>query len=273
MTSTNIFTRRHFLLPVLLFVLFIILFFLFLSGTRISGYSLSNLEAAEKSPVSSLSEQSITSTDDPHSIIISGIPKIGDSTPESGDIFKSYVTPGDPIIKVLAARINSPEAAYNTAVHWTYVSEKKLHNAVDKWLTPQEFLLETPNYSCNPLQGTPVSDCEEKANTLVSLIRAIGIPSEEVRVVIGKVNFNKSETGHAWVEMLIDGRWQALDPNWGPYWDEKEEKLVRRQGMSFDHYSENMYPVIQTWAYYNDLYYYVPGTDNEDAPSSWDQTA
>jgi len=275
MKSTNLCLRRHFLLPGLLFVLLSILFVLFMSDARIFGYSISNFNSAENSPVSLLNERGVTSAGDTGQAGITGTPQVSagiDKTPASGAAFKSYVTPDDPVIRILAARINRPEEAYSTAVQWTYVSEKKLNNAVDKWLTPQEFLLDTPNYSGNPLQGTPVSDCEEKANALASLIRAIGIPAEEVRVVIGKVSFNKVETGHAWVEMLIGNRWQALDPNWGPYWDDEEEKLVRRDGMAFDYYRQNEYPVLRVWAYYNDIYYYVPGTDPEDVPDSWEQT-
>jgi hypothetical protein len=155
------------------------------------------------------------------------------------------------------------------AVQWTYVSDQKLNRVADKWLTPHEFLTGTPDDSNNPLQGKIVSDCEEKANTLVSLMRAEGVRPEEVRVALGEVTFNDIKTGHAWVELLTHGLWLSLDPCWGPYWDDKAGKLVRREGVPFDYYSSHTYPVIQVWIYYNDIYYLDPRDSSGDASASW----
>ncbi len=110
-----------------------------------------------------------------------------------------YVTPEDEVVKALAAQVNGAEDAYKLAVEWIYVSEQRLNHATEKWLTPDEFLANTPYYPNNPLIGETVSDCEEQANTLVSLIRAGGIAAEEVRVFLGKVNCADDATGHAWV--------------------------------------------------------------------------
>ena len=139
-------------------------------------------------------------------------------------LFRAYVTPEDRAIQALAEQINGVEEAYEVAVQWTYVSEQELNHTVEKWLTPREFLADTPHYSSNPLQGEEVSDCEEQANTMVSLIRAEGISPEEVRVALGEVIFNDIKTGHAWVELLIEGTWVALDPSLGPYWDDKTKR-------------------------------------------------
>ena len=183
--------------------------------------------------------------------------------------FRAYVTPEDRAIQTLAEQINGVEEAYKVAVQWTYISEQELNHTVEKWLTPHEFLTDTPHYSSNPLQGEEVSDCEEQANTLVSLIRAEGISPEEVRVALGEVIFNDIKTGHAWVELLIEGNWVALDPSLGPYWDDKTGKLIRRQGIPFDHYATHAYPLLRAWAYYSDVYFLAPIEGQRDAPASW----
>lgn len=187
--------------------------------------------------------------------------------------FRLYVTPEDQAIKALAAEISGVKDAYELAVQWISISDQKLNYVPDKWLTPHEFLVNTPHYLSNPVKGKEVSDCEEQAYTLVSLIRAEGIPSEEVRVALGKVKFNDVETGHAWVELLTNGRWMALDPGYGPYWDDRVEKLVRRRGVPFDYYTGHTYPAVQVWAYFNDIYYLDPGDSSGNAPVSWRKAA
>ena len=180
-----------------------------------------------------------------------------------------YVIPEDGVIKALAAQIDGVEDAYNVAVEWIYISEQKLNNVAEKWLTPHDFLVNTPRYPSNPLTGEAVSDCEEQAYTLVSLIRAEGIPPEEVRVVLGQVGPGDGAKGHVWVELLTNGHWLALDPTNGPYWDDKAGKLVRRQGVPFNYYANHTYPVPEVSAYYNDIYYLdlIDGSGN--APDSW----
>lgn len=202
----------------------------------------------------------------------SPIPEIGDHIENSsGEKFPFwvYVTPEDQAIRALAAQINGVVDAYEVAVQWTYVSEQKLNHVADQWLTPHRFLIETPHNPSNPVKGQEVSDCEEQANTLVSLIRAEGIRPEEVRVALGEVTFNDVETGHAWVELLIDGHWVALDPGSGPYWDDEAEKLVQRRGFSFDYYTNHTFPVLQIWTYYNDIYYLDLRNGSGNAPVSW----
>ena len=127
----------------------------------------------------------------------------------------------------------------------------------------------TPHYPGNPLKGEVVSDCEEQAHALVSLIRAKGIQPEDIRAALGKIELGNTETGHAWVELLTNGHWMVLDPNWGPYWDDEAEELVCRQGVPFDYYASHTYPILQVWAYYNDTYYLDPIDSSGHAPASW----
>jgi len=204
---------------------------------------------------------------------ILGLSNDFESIPNSELSLRLFVTPEDPSIQTLAVQTNGAGDAYEIAAQWIYVSDEVLNHTIDKWLTPHEFLTNTPDYSSNPLQGKAVSDCEEKANALVSLIRAKGIFPEEVRVVLGEVAFNNIKTGHAWIELLIDGRWLVLDPSWGPYWDDRVEKLINRRSNPFDYYARHTYPVVQVWAYYNDIYYQNPKSGLGNAPDSWRITA
>jgi hypothetical protein len=240
--------------------------------TQSSNSDITVRESVQTAPAGSAITSDITDAQVPSCDGSSTTPKIEDYAArnlDKGASLRSYVTPEDQTIEALAAHINGPGEAYQMAVQWIYVSERKLNHAADKWLTPYEFLANTPHYLSNPFQGEEVSDCEEQANTLASLIRAEGIRPEEVRIALGEVTFDDLETGHAWVELLTNGQWLALDPSWGPYWDDKAEKLVRRRGISFDYYASHTYPVLQVWAYYNDTYYLNPGDGSGNAPASW----
>ena len=189
--------------------------------------------------------------------------------PDKQSRYQFYVTPGDAAVSTLAEQINGVREAYQTAVQWVWVSEQTLNHVAEKWLTPNEFLTNTPRYPDNPVKGQVVSDCEEQANTLVSLLRAEGIRPEEARVVLGKIKFGDEEGGHAWVELMSDGQWLALEPTTGPYWDDEAGELVSGRGAPFDYYATHTYPVIQVWAYYNDVYYLDPRNGTGNAPNSW----
>jgi transglutaminase-like putative cysteine protease len=192
-----------------------------------------------------------------------------ETNPNKESTFHFYVTPEDKLIKSLAAKISEPKDAYQIAVQWIYISDSKLNQTADKWLTPHEFLANTPRYPSNPLQGKEVSDCEEKANTLVSLIRAEGIQAEDIRVALGTIRYNNEVTGHAWVELFVGGHWMVLDPCSGPYWDDKDGELIQRQGVPFDYFAGHTFPIVQVWAYYNDIYYLDPRDSSGHTPASW----
>jgi hypothetical protein len=205
----------------------------------------------------------------------SAMPENDDSsrnTPVKELTLQQYITPDEQAVKTLADSLGDLEDVYSAASRWIYVSDEKLNRTTDKWLTPREFLIDSPAYPANPLQGKTVSDCEEKANTLVSLIRAKGTRPEDVRVVLGEVSFNNVKTGHAWVELFNDENWLALDPSWGPYWNEESGKLVNRKAVPFDYYASHDYPVIQVWVYYNDIYYLDCKNNSGTFPDSWNIT-
>ena len=179
--------------------------------------------------------------------------------------YQQFVTPDNSVIRELSNG-KTVQEIYEMAVDWTWVSDSILNGKTEKWLLPHEFLSNTPSYSTNPSQGNAVSDCSEQANTLVSLLRASGVAAEDVRVVLGKVDFDGNIGGHAWVEIKEDGRWMVLEPTSGPYYDDEDELLISRGGMSYEYCKYHPYPVVEVWCYYNDVYF----TDEKaEVASGW----
>ncbi len=188
--------------------------------------------------------------------------------------YQSYVTPdADAVTSYLEENdLGDKYEIYEAALSWTWISDQTLNCVEEKWLTPSEFLKETPNYSSNPDSGEPVSDCEEQANTLASLL----IASEEynestVRVAVGKVDFGNVSGGHAWVEVYEDGGWFPLDPTDGPYYDDDSCELVSADTseIDYDRYLSSAYPAVEVWYYYNNEYFVDTGKQIGDAPVYW----
>ncbi len=183
---------------------------------------------------------------------------------------QSFVTPNNSDIVKLSDGLTI-EQIYKKASDWVWMSDMTLNKVPEKWLYPEEFLVKTPYMDTNPL-SVSVSDCEEQANTLASMLRTI-LPAEKVRVALGEVDFGSGPTGHAWVEILEDDGWVVLDPTNGPFYDDEEKKLITRDELPFDYWKYHEYPVVKVWAYYNDKYYNgnligATGTVN-NAPQNW----
>ena len=190
--------------------------------------------------------------------------------------YQTYVTPDTEAVNSYLKENSLDDKCeiYEAALSWTWVSDETLNNAEEKWLTPTEFLEMTPAYSSNPVYGEPVSDCEEQANALASLL----IASEEynestVRVTIGKVDFGDVSGGHAWVEVCENGKWFPLDPTDGPYYDEESSELVPADSSDIDYeeYLKSEYPAVEIWYYYNNEYFIDLGTQIGNAPVSWNK--
>ena len=179
-----------------------------------------------------------------------------------------YVTPDDATVKTTASRAGSIENAYKLAVGWAYVSDQRINGVTEEWMSPHDFLTKTPYYRNSPLPGKIAGDCEEQANTLASLIRALGVPAEGVRVVLGKASSVDDGKGHVWVELWDGRQWMALDPSSGPYWNDETERFVLRQGVPFDYFASHTYP-LRVLAYYNDIYYLDAVSGSGNAPDWW----
>jgi transglutaminase-like putative cysteine protease len=184
--------------------------------------------------------------------------------------YQSFVTPDDAAVTDLAAGMSGIEDIYMEANEWVYISDLLLNGTDDTWLTPGEFLTDTPSYAANPVPGFVAGDCEEQANTLVSLLRSFGVPPENVRVALGQVSESEYVIrGHVWAELFVHGTWIALDPSQGNRWDENLGQMITVYPRAFDYYYYHMYPVPSVTAWYNDVYY-LDATDNQgNAPESW----
>lgn len=190
--------------------------------------------------------------------------------------YQSYVTPyADSVESYLEENdLDDKYEIYEAALSWTWVSDETLNGVEEKWFTPTEFLEETPTYSTNPDYGNPVSDCEEQANTLVSLLIASGEYNESTaRVAVGKVDFGNTSGGHAWVEVCENGEWFPLDPTYGSYYDDESCELVSvdTSDIDYDEYLTSKYPAVEVWYYYNNKYFTEVGNGNGNAPVSWNK--
>jgi uncharacterized protein YbaP (TraB family) len=58
-------------------------------------------------------------------------------------------------------------------------------------------------------------DCSEHALLFTALARAVGIPTRQVGGLMYMGDEIKAFGGHAWNEVVIDGRWVPVDPTWG----------------------------------------------------------
>ncbi|MFY1113255.1 MAG: transglutaminase-like domain-containing protein [Methanosarcinaceae archaeon] len=192
---------------------------------------------------------------------------------EDGAYYQAYVTPDVDAVKNYLEEndLDDKYEIYEAALSWTWVSDEALHGAEEKWLTPAEFLEDTPDYAENPVSGEPVSDCEEQAHALASLLIASGEYNENsVRVAIGEVNFGEASGGHAWVEVYEDSAWFPLDATGGPYYDEESSEVLSDVSeIDYEEYRNSSYPVVEVWYYYNNEYFVDLGTQSGDAPISW----
>ena len=195
--------------------------------------------------------------------IPSGVPSGGMISP-----YQYYVMPTEPSVTSIANGKTS-EQIYSQTASWVWISDLVLNKVQEKWFTPKEFITVTPTMPTNPTKGRMVSDCEEQANTLVSLLRASGVAATDVRVALGIVDFGDENAGHAWTEILLNNQWVVLDTTGGPYWDDQQNKLTEETGFSYDYWVTHPYPVVDNWAFYNDQYFVDVDTKTGNAPTNW----
>ena len=187
--------------------------------------------------------------------------------PGQKDVRQSFVTPQNPVILQLAEEYPTPRKAYNYAVmNWVYVSDNVLWGVNEYWMKPEDFITKTPSMPTNPTNEI-ASDCEEKANTLASILIAQG---EEARVCIGEVDSGNGSGGHAWVEIWEDGKWLQLELASSKEYNEETKKIETLYVFPYDMFKEEIYPVIEYWACYNDRYYIDFIEKKSNAPATWE---
>jgi len=112
----------------------------------------------------------------------------------------SYVTPDAPLVKEFAESLSSLENIRS------FIEEKYVYvwEEIDTWERPQEML--EGYMTTGKLEG----DCEDIAFLEVSLFRAIGVPENQVRVVIFSYPAGELRGIHAGVELWGNGDWRLL---------------------------------------------------------------
>ena len=184
--------------------------------------------------------------------------------------WQEYVTPYDAAVASRASSFATYKDAYKDAVSWVWVADSVLNGQDEKWLYPGVFLEFSPNMPANPVPGLCASDCEEQAYSLVSVLRSMGAPAEDVRVCVGLVESSDgSQGGHAWAEIRIDGSWVPLEATSGAYWDEDASQKRNRNGAPYMYYAAHTYPVVEVWGYFNDMFYLNTETQDGIAPAFW----
>lgn len=124
---------------------------------------------------------------------------------------KRYVTPDDPAVKALVDDILHKElkvfSDFEELRDWAswyiaYKSDQEIHGKSEYWQFPEETL------------ELRTGDCEDFAILLCSMLRAYGVPSDQVYVACG---FGEDKTrGHAYlVEKWYRGIWRVIEPQAG----------------------------------------------------------
>jgi hypothetical protein len=73
-------------------------------------------------------------------------------------------------------------------------------------------------------------DCSEHALLFVTLARAVGVPTREVGGLMYMGDDVRSFGGHAWDEVLLDGKWLPVDPTWGEVGVDATHVTLDREG-------------------------------------------
>lgn len=78
------------------------------------------------------------------------------------------------------------------------------------------------SYSAEPLTvldmlTTRKGDCTEHALLFTTLARSVGLPTREVSGLLYMGDDAQAFGGHAWNEVVVDGRWLPVDPTWGEF--------------------------------------------------------
>ncbi len=178
--------------------------------------------------------------------------------------FKRFVAINTTGVKLATANHSTVEKAYDYAASDViYMSDKFQYGVADKWISGETVISDTPK---NNIIKKKAGDCEDKAFLLVSMLRSLGVPPEEVRVGMGKVLVNGATFGHAWVEIYKNGRWLPLESTSGSVYNEQYGIIVHNVPLPYEWFSTYKYPANTIYAYGNDVYFtsFVTNTTNVD---------
>ena len=112
--------------------------------------------------------------------------------------FSEYVTPDDPLVKEIASRLKTPSDAF----HWVCTNLYYRREEKDYWRLPRETI------------EVGFGDCEDLANTLTSILRAMGY---NARSVIYKIKYGGREYYHVVTKLgnlILDPSLKKINPSW-----------------------------------------------------------
>lgn len=125
---------------------------------------------------------------------------------------KRYITPNDPAVKAAVNEILGQQLKVFTdfetlrgwvASHVSYRSDVDVHGVSEYWQLPSETL------------ELRTGDCEDFATLLCSLLRANGVPTDQVYVAAG---ISEDKTGHAYIiEKWYQGIWRVTESQAGAW--------------------------------------------------------
>lgn len=149
---------------------------------------------------------------------------------------KKFIQPNAPAVQYLAGELMKGihkwdlktvvEVAYNwVATHINYETDKMRWGVTEYWQTPQQTL--------TPVNGKLFGDCEDTSFLLISLLLAMGVPEDKVRVAISD--------SHAWVEVNINGNWYLLETT--------ADEPLSRFVLAYDVYKEADYYKPKIYVY------------------------
>lgn len=107
----------------------------------------------------------------------------------------SLVDPDDPAVRSLAERLGTPEAAY------AHVRDRIRYEPMVPAASPGEILREG------------AGSCLGKATLLCSIYRAMGIPANNVRLIVGNIALPDRLIDHAWIDLEYKGACLQQDPS------------------------------------------------------------
>ena len=122
-------------------------------------------------------------------------PVFHDMRVNSIESYVDLIEPNDPDIVKLAKQFNSYEEAYR------FVSDEI------------KFVPYVPSGPVKESLRRRVGSCIGKAALLCSIYRAMGLPQEDVRIVVGIVVTADGMSDHVWIDMEADGKCLQQDPS------------------------------------------------------------
>jgi hypothetical protein len=128
------------------------------------------------------------------------------------------ITVDDPVVGAKVEEITTP---YSTPGQTQYALFAYVRDEIEyttegnpkKWEYPRSFLQFKSDFWQLPRETIEwgKGDCEDLAILMCTLLRAEGVGASHVRIVLGAVDFGGGQSGHAWIELKMNGTWYVLE--------------------------------------------------------------